>query len=83
MNQKYFSTRLKALRKAARITQVELAKALGVTQGLIQHLENGTRFGSIETLISIAEFFHVTTDYLLGFSDDPHKTEINPNPTFG
>jgi transcriptional regulator with XRE-family HTH domain len=78
MNQKIFSIRLRALRKAAGLTQAELGKLLGGSQSLIKHLENGTRFTNLDTFIAIARFFNVTTDYLIGLSDDPHKTEINP-----
>lgn len=61
--------RLKALRKAKDLTQKELADKISVTHVSISGYENGNRTPDTETLQALADFFDVTTDYLLGRSD--------------
>ena len=59
--------RLKELRKRDRITQIQLAEAVGVERSSIGKYEgNQNVVPSIDVLQSIADYFHVTTDYLLG-----------------
>ena len=60
-----------ALRKAAGLNQQELGEVLGLTQTAISAIESGKRGTSIEKLVMLAEYFHVSTDYLLGITDDP------------
>ena len=57
---------IKQLRLARNLSQVDLAKALGVTKQSVSNWENDNIMPSIDMLIRIADFFHVTTDYLLG-----------------
>lgn len=57
---------IKKLRTACGITQVELAKALGVTKQSVSNWENDNIQPSIDMLIRLAEFFQVSTDYMLG-----------------
>ena len=60
-------TRLKELRKRDRITQIQLAEAIGVERSSIGKYEgNQNVVPSIDVLQSIADYFNVTTDYLLG-----------------
>ncbi len=61
--------KIKQLRQASNLTQVELAKALGVSKQCVSNWENDYIQPSIEMLIKIAEYFKVTTDYLLGLGD--------------
>lgn len=61
---------IKNLRMLKGINQVELAKALGVTKQSISNWENDNIMPSIDMLIKIAKFFDVTTDYLLGLSNN-------------
>ena len=56
-----FSTRLQTLRKAQGMTQEELAEALNVS---LEHLSN-KRKPSIDLIVAMACYFHVSTDYLL------------------
>ena len=60
-----FAEKLKCLRKANKITQKDLAIELEVDQSSIAKYETGT-IPSPKILIKIADFFKVTTDYLLG-----------------
>lgn len=65
------TSRLVKLRKERKLTQSDLAKALNVTQAAIGNWELGKREPDYTTLARIADFYHVTIDYLLGRSDDP------------
>jgi len=60
---------IKSLRTSKKISQVELSKILGVTKQCISNWENDNIVPSIEMLIKIADFFDVSTDYLLGRTD--------------
>lgn len=61
--------RIKSLRLARAMSQVELAKELGVTKQSISNWENDNIQPSIEMLIKIATAFSVPTDYLLSLDD--------------
>lgn len=61
--------RIKELREEKNISQLELAKKLNLTQQSISLYEKGDREPSIDVLKSIANFFNVSLDYLLGKSD--------------
>ena len=68
-----FGFRLKQLRQARSITQKELAKRFGLTKSVIsayEAYETDIRTPSFDTLLHIAAFFNVTTDYLLGADHD-------------
>ncbi|MBE6708686.1 MAG: helix-turn-helix transcriptional regulator [Ruminococcaceae bacterium] len=64
-----FGKRIKELRIARGVNQVEFGKALSVTKQSVSNWENGNILPSIDMLIKIAESFSVSTDYLLGLSD--------------
>lgn len=57
---------IRKLRQARSLSQVDLAKALGVTKQSISNWENDNIQPSIDMLVRIAAFFSVSTDYLLG-----------------
>lgn len=63
--------RLKELRKARGLSQVELAADLNISQNSISRYENGLREADYKTLIAFADYFHVSVDYLLERTDDP------------
>ena len=60
---------IKKLRIAKRLNQVEFAKILCVTKQCVSNWENDNVVPSIEMLCKIADFFDVSTDYLLGRSE--------------
>lgn len=68
MNVCDFGTILHQLRKAHGLTQNELGKRIGLSKAVVSKYENGIGFPSFDVLIRIAEYFNVTTDYLLGVS---------------
>lgn len=69
-----FNIRLKQLRQARRLTQVELAKRLGISSAAVSMYESGQREPNFETEELIADFFNVDIDYLRGKRDT--TTEI-------
>ena len=64
-----FGTRLKELRTAYDLNQVQLAKELGVSKQSISNWENDNILPSIDMLIRIAKRFSVSCDYLLELDD--------------
>ena len=64
-----FNERLKELRIEKKLSQTQLAKHLKVSQRSISSWETGFREPDFKTLNSIAQFFDVSTDYLLGLED--------------
>jgi HTH-type transcriptional regulator, competence development regulator len=67
--------RLRRLRLEKKLTQEELGKKINVTKVSISGYENGNRTPDTETLQKLADFFNVTTDYLLGRTDNPNPPE--------
>lgn len=63
------STRIKELRVARNLSQVQMAKLLGVTKQSISNWENNNIQPSVDMLVSIARLFSVSTDYLLCLDD--------------
>ena len=57
---------IKRLRLARGLNQVEFAKAMGVSKQCVSNWENDNVMPSIEMLVKIADYFNVTTDYILG-----------------
>lgn len=57
--------RIAELRKELKLSQVELANIIGVSQQTISKYEQGTREPDIETLLCLSRIFNVSTDYLL------------------
>lgn len=57
---------LKELRKGKKLSQDQVAKALGVSLRAYQNYEYNQREPNIEIINKIADFYNVTTDYLLG-----------------
>lgn len=58
--------RIRILRQARNLSQVELGKRLGVTKQCVCNWENDNIQPSVEMLLKLAAFFSVSTDYLLG-----------------
>lgn len=58
--------RIKELRTAHGLTQVGFAKKLSVSKQAVSNWENNNIQPSIDMLVKIADFFGVSTDYLLG-----------------
>ncbi|KMN42304.1 MULTISPECIES: helix-turn-helix domain-containing protein [Bacillus] len=67
--------KIKELRKNNKITQEQLGNAIGVSKMAISYFEKGKKSPGRESLEKIADYFDVTTDYLLGRSEDPELNE--------
>lgn len=63
--------RLKELRIKRGISQLKLAMDLSLNQNSISRYESGTREADYDTLIKLADYFHVSVDYLLERTDNP------------
>lgn len=62
--------RIKSLRIARGISQVDLGRALGVTKQSVSNWENDNIQPSVYMLVKIAKYFSVSTDYMLGIESD-------------
>lgn len=69
-----FGAHLKQLRKSRGMTQKQLALAISASERGIQQYELGERKPTYDMLISLADFFDVSLDYLTGRTDNP---EVN------
>lgn len=65
-----FKERLKELREERELNQSQLALESGISQAAIAKWESGDRTPNMYSLIILSKYFGVTTDYLLGLTDD-------------
>lgn len=65
-----FSDISKNLRKENNLSQVQLAERLKLSKACVSMIEIGKNEPTANTLIRYADYFHCTTDYLLGREDD-------------
>ncbi len=61
--------RMKELRQEAKLSQMDAAVKLGLSLTGYCNYEHGTRDPGAETIVAIADLYHVSADYLLGRSD--------------
>ena len=64
-----FPQHLKEARKWKNFKQKEMAELLGIKLRSYQQYEGGQRRPDYETLVALADYLDVTTDYLLGRTD--------------
>lgn len=71
--------RIKDVRKARGMTQVELAERSGMSQAGLSRIEGGVDLSmTADTLVKIARALEVSSDYLLGLTDDPRPVIEGP-----
>lgn len=70
---KTFIERIRELREDHDLKQKDLAEVLKTTQQVYSRYENGQNEIPIHHLITLAQFYNTTTDYILGLSDDIGK----------
>lgn len=66
LSRKDIGARLRALRKARDMTQVELAEVLGTQQTAISQVEIGNRGLTVQQVVKLAKALRVSTDAILG-----------------
>lgn len=71
-----FAQRLKDLRQDKKLSQSDLAKAIGASPSLINLMESGQRNPSLGTLQDLADHLGTTIDYLVGRADKPAANQI-------
>lgn len=72
-----FAERLAHLRKNRGISQKKASGDLGISQALLSHYEKGIRECGLEFVIRCSAYYDVTTDYLLGVSDNRNGLDVS------
>lgn len=66
MNYCDFGETLKELRRSRNLTQKDFGAKVGLSKAVVSKYETGMGYPSFDVLVRIAQYFGVTTDYLLG-----------------
>ena len=70
-SKKIFGQRIKEIRIRAGETQTELGEVVSLQKSRISEIENGVNTTPLEKVVLICEHYNISSDYLLGLSDDP------------
>ena len=68
MNYVSLGERIRRLRHSLNVTQDALAQQMGISPSFLGHLERGSRKASLDTLVTLCNFFEVSPEYLLADS---------------
>ncbi len=68
---------MKMLRRERGLRQKEAADQLGIAQALLSHYENGKRECGLDFLITAADFYGVSVDFILGRTNSRHGTVVS------
>lgn len=71
-----FFQRLEDLRTDCDKTQVEIAKYLNLNRNVYWRYEKGEREIPVWAVIKLAEYYHTSTDYILGRTNDPTPFKV-------
>ena len=66
-----YRERLRALREDRDLTQAEVGRIIRKSQQGYNHIEAGRAELKIEDLITLCRYYHVSSDYMIGLSDQP------------
>ena len=66
----YYTRRIRDIREDNDLTQQQLAEILGTSQTMYARYERGANELPIRHLIRLAEYYQLSTDYLLGLTDE-------------
>ncbi len=80
MDKDIIAQRFRTLRESARLSQAKLSQELDVKQPLIARYETAINLPSYPILLKYADYFDVSTDYLLGRTDRPQGKLYGYNP---
>ncbi|MDD6491470.1 MAG: helix-turn-helix transcriptional regulator [Firmicutes bacterium] len=72
-----YTTRIRNLREDSDKTQQEIADYLGTSQTMYARYERGANEMPIRHLIKLAQYYHVSLDYLCGLTNVKHPYPIN------
>ena len=76
INRKEIGDRIKSLRQDRKINQEQMALDLHISRSTVSKIETDGRITSLEVLIQLSEYYHVSTDYILkGISDNTSVSE--------
>ena len=67
--------RIKDLRVDNDLTQQQIADAVGITQRKYSYIETGTQALQDEMLVKFANYYGVSTDYILKLTNNPHRNK--------
>ena len=70
-----FADRLRAARELRKMSQSELAEKSGLMPSAVSHFETGRRSPSFANLKALSDALNVTTDYLIGRTDEPEVSK--------
>lgn len=73
LDKEIFGQRIRTLRTKNSLPQTALAELLQVSCAQISDIERGQKATSLERLVLLADYFGVSTDYLLGLTNDPSR----------
>ena len=71
LDKKILGQRLLELRKQNGLSQKVIAELLKITRTQVSDIENGKSGTNLERFVQLCEFYRVSSDYLLGITDDP------------
>ena len=70
-----FPQRLRKLRERRRISRCVLSELCGLNRDAVRRYERGEARPTMDALMSLADYFEVSLDYLTGRSDVPQNTQ--------
>jgi len=70
-----FAERLRAARELRKMNQSELAKKSGIVPSAVSHFTTGRCLPSFANLKALSDALNVTTDYLIGRTDEPEVSK--------
>ena len=65
--------RLKSMREDHDLTQTDIADLLQTTRQQVSKWETGVQMMGVDKYITLAKYYNISTDYLLGLIDTPRK----------
>lgn len=71
INRKEIGDRIKSLRQDRKISQKQMALDLHISRSTVSKIEADGRITSLEALVQLSDYYHVSTDYILkGISEN-------------
>jgi len=74
INENILGVRLREIRQLRNISLGQIEKTINITKSTLSNIERGIKPASLSMVITLADFFDVSVDYLVGRTDVP---EVN------